>query len=50
MSHYLEFDYVVVNDRFEQALAELESILDGGGQQLRAERPELSRLLQQLLR
>jgi guanylate kinase len=50
MSHYLEFDYVVVNDQFEQALEELESILDGGGQQLRAERPELSQLLQQLLR
>jgi guanylate kinase len=50
MSHYLEFDYVVVNDRFEQALEELESILDGGGARLRAERPELSPLLQQLLR
>jgi guanylate kinase len=50
MSHYLEFDYVVVNDQFERALEELESILDGAGQQLRAERPELSQLLQQLLR
>jgi guanylate kinase len=49
MSHYLEFDYVVVNDRFEHALQELESILDGDGEALRAHRPELSPLLQQLL-
>ncbi len=27
MSHYVEFDYVVVNDQFDQALAELKSIV-----------------------
>ena len=29
MSHWREFDYVVVNDRFDQAVAELLAILDG---------------------
>jgi guanylate kinase len=50
MSHYLEFDQVVVNDSFEHALRELESILDGHGESLRADRPELAPLIQQLLR
>ena len=27
LSHYAEFDYLVVNDRFEQALSELEAIV-----------------------
>jgi len=31
MSHYDEFDYVVVNDQFERAAADLGAILDGGG-------------------
>jgi guanylate kinase len=50
MSHYHEFDYVVVNDRFEKAALELGAILDGGGQQLRADRAELKPLIAQLLR
>ena len=50
MSHYDEFDYVVVNDRFEQALLDLQSILDGHGEGLRADRPTLAPLTQQLLR
>lgn len=49
MSHYREFDYLIVNDRFEQALSELSAVLDGDGQRLRADRPELSPLLQRLL-
>lgn len=50
MSHYAEFDYVVVNDRFEQAELELGTILDGAGQDLRADRPALKPLLDNLLR
>ena len=50
MSHYNEFDYVVVNDRFEQAARELAAILDGAGQDLRADRPELTALTASLLR
>ncbi|HEY7929922.1 MAG TPA: guanylate kinase [Steroidobacteraceae bacterium] len=49
MQHYREFDFVVVNDRFEQAAAELESILDGHGEALRADRAALAPVLQRLL-
>jgi guanylate kinase len=50
MSHYREFDFLVVNDQFEQACRELGEILDGGGAALRATRPELEPLIQSLLR
>jgi len=49
MSHCLEFDYVVVNDRFEQAVADLLSIIDGQGAALSAKRPEISALLPSLV-
>ncbi|HEX4024744.1 MAG TPA: guanylate kinase [Steroidobacteraceae bacterium] len=49
MSHYREFDYVVVNDHFEQAVLDLMAILDGNGQALRADRPALGPLVGQLL-
>jgi guanylate kinase len=49
MTHYAEFDYVIVNDRFEQALSELASVLEGRAEALRADRPELAPLLQRLL-
>jgi guanylate kinase len=49
MSHYGEFDYVVVNDDFEQAVAELERIIAGHGEGLRSDRgafaPRVSDLL-----
>jgi len=41
MSHWNEFDYVVVNDDFERALAELKSIVNRRGEALRSTRPEL---------
>ncbi|MGH9524158.1 MAG: guanylate kinase [Terriglobales bacterium] len=49
MSHYDEFDYLVVNDRFEQAAQELGAILDGGGEGLRARRPEIRELIRELV-
>lgn len=49
MSHWQEFDYVVVNDGFEQALADLEAIVTDRGERLRAPRPELDRLMPELL-
>jgi guanylate kinase len=49
MSHYAEFDFLVVNDQFEQAKQDLDSILDGGGAQLRAHRPEIGELIQTLV-
>ena len=49
MSHCVEFDYAVVNDRFEQAVADLLAIVGGRGGALSAKRPEISALLRSLL-
>jgi guanylate kinase len=49
MSHWAEFDYVVVNADFEQALAELKSIVCGQGDPLRANRRALKPLVAELL-
>jgi guanylate kinase len=49
MSHWREFDYVVVNDNFENAVSDLTRIVSGKGGELLAERPELQPLLQELL-
>jgi guanylate kinase len=44
MTHWSEFDYVVVNDDFERALAELQAIVRGSGQASRRERDGLAEL------
>ncbi len=49
MSHWHEFDYGVVNDDFERAVADLVRIVEGRGEDLRAGRPELAPLLAGLL-
>ena len=49
MSHSNEFDYAVINDDFERAVADLERIVDSKGGELRADRPELLPLLAELL-
>jgi len=49
MSHWNEFDYVVVNDDFERAVADLGRIVAGHGEDLRAQRPALKPLLTALL-
>jgi guanylate kinase len=49
MSHYREFDYVVVNDDFDRAVGELESILRGQGAGLATGRPSLTPVLANLL-
>lgn len=49
MSHCLEFDYAIVNDHFEQAVADLLAIIDGRGSQLTARRPEIAGLLRSLV-
>ena len=38
IAHCVEFDYVVVNDRFDQALADLRAIVADGGDDLRSAR------------
>ena len=49
MSHWHEFDYVVVNDSFENALSELSAIVTGRGQASRADRPGLPSIVEALL-
>ncbi len=49
MSHWSEFDYVIVNRDFDQALAELEAIFDGKGEASRGDRRELAALSNELL-
>ncbi|HUN26381.1 MAG TPA: guanylate kinase [Steroidobacteraceae bacterium] len=49
MRHWSEFDYVVVNDDFEHAVAELAAVVAGRGEALRRERAALHPLIEQLL-
>jgi guanylate kinase len=49
MGHYREFDYAVVNDDFDRAVTELRRIIDGHGEDLKADRRELKPLLAELL-
>jgi guanylate kinase len=49
MSHYREFGYVVVNDDFERALAELGDIVAGRGAAYRSDRVQLAGLIDELL-
>jgi len=50
MSHWREFDFVIVNGDFDEALAELEAIFDGQGQASRQDRPGLAPLVNQLIK
>ena len=49
LSHWGEFRYVVVNDRFEAALADLERIVAGDGAGLARDRPGLAAFAAELL-
>lgn len=49
MSHWREFDYVVVNDDFERATIDLEAIAQGTGEHLVANRSEIQTLVERLL-
>ena len=49
MSHWIEFDYVVVNDDFARATADLQAIIAGQGEALRRDRSELQTLIRRLL-
>ena len=49
IGRWTEFDYVVINDRFEQALEDLHAIVRECGDPLAASRPEVGRLAAQLL-
>jgi guanylate kinase len=49
MSHWSEFDYVVVNDDFERAVTDLVRIVDSDGDDLAADRKSLKPLLSELV-
>lgn len=49
MSHWNEFDYVVVNNDFEKALNDLKSIVQMKGESLRGDRGELKPLVKALV-
>lgn len=49
ISHWAEFDYVVVNEDFGRALDALADIVRGGGEASRRERPELEPVVGSLL-
>jgi guanylate kinase len=49
LSHWNEFDYIVVNDDFTHATAELEAIVSGHGEHLRRDRAALQGLIAKLL-
>jgi guanylate kinase len=49
IAHWNEFDYVVINDRFDAALDDLVAIVGERGGRLKAERPEILRLTKELL-
>jgi guanylate kinase len=49
LAHWNEFDYVVINDQFDEALAGLRAIVTGHGEQLRANRPAVAQLAAELL-
>jgi guanylate kinase len=49
LTHWTEFDYVVINDQFEQALTDLLAIVQERGGNLVAGRPEIGRLAGALL-
>lgn len=50
MSHWQDFDYVIVNQDFDRALEELEAVFDGRGEACRSDRAGLARLAGSLLR
>jgi guanylate kinase len=49
LAHWAEFDYVVINDRFETALEDLQAIVLDRGSHLLAQRPEVARFAAGLL-
>src|SRR5580692_2813902 len=49
LAHWAEFDYVVINDRFDAALEDLQAIVDDRGSRLSARRPEVAHLAAELL-
>jgi guanylate kinase len=50
MSHWDEFDYVIINDDLEQAVAELEAVLEGAGEASSTANPALRQRIRNITR
>jgi guanylate kinase len=50
MSHYAEFDFIIVNDQFEQAIREMQAIFVGSRQRRHIQQTRHGRLIEALLR
>ena len=50
LTHWAEFDYVVINDHFDTALEDLRAVVEDRGARLAAQRPEVARFAAGLLR
>ena len=49
IARWIEFDYVVINDGFEQAVTDFQAIVRDHGEALRSTRPQVARLAVELL-
>ena len=49
MQHYDEFDYIIINDELDQAIAELQAVLRGEGQANQAGNPALLEQIKNIL-
>jgi guanylate kinase len=49
LTHWAEFDYVVINDRFDTALEDLRAVIEDRGNHLAAQRSEVARFAAGLL-
>ena len=49
MSHWNEFDHIIINDDLNEATAELEAIIAGGGDATRASNPDLAACIKNIL-
>lgn len=49
IGHFIEFDYVVINDRFDAAVLDFQAIIQEHGEALKATRPQVARLAIELL-
>jgi guanylate kinase len=49
MSHWEDFDYVIINDDLEEATAELVAVIEGRGEASRTSNPDLAHRVQNML-
>lgn len=49
MSHWGEFEFAIINDDLDEAVGQLEAVIDGGGAESRTDRAELADRIQNIL-